>query len=102
MEDFKRVGRELNNFVILERREGDVATIFKVNPDSVEYFKRVAVNTTNDQFRAAAAIADRNGHAVVRDIPLENRTVAINFDISSHGYGRPAYKITLLNETKNG
>ncbi|MDR0742134.1 MAG: hypothetical protein LBE98_01580 [Puniceicoccales bacterium] len=102
MEDFKRIGRERNNFVILERSGGVAPVIFKVHPDREEDFRKIAVHTTNDQFRTAARAADRDGHAVIKDIRLEDRMVAISFDISSHGYKRPAYKITFLNETKNG
>ncbi|MDR1173788.1 MAG: hypothetical protein LBK24_03275 [Puniceicoccales bacterium] len=102
MEDFKRVGRERNNFVILERSENGAPTIFKVPTDREEEFKKIAVHTTNNQFRLAANSADRDGHAVVKDVPLEDRKVAISFDVSLHGYKRqPAYKITFLNETKH-
>ncbi|MDR2628385.1 MAG: hypothetical protein LBC30_00035 [Puniceicoccales bacterium] len=99
MEKFKRIGHERDSFVIFERSEvGNAPVIFKVPTNRVEDFKKIAVHTTNNQFRLAAGAADRDGHAVVRDIPLENRMVAISFDVSPRGYKRqPAYKITFLN-----
>jgi hypothetical protein len=98
---FVRVGREQSNFEILRRDEGGVSTIFKVNPNHVEVFKKIVAHVTNTQFNLAAGTADRDGHAVVKDIQLADRTVAINFDVNLRGYRQqPAYKVTLINETE--
>jgi hypothetical protein len=93
---FEKVGQEQRHFVILERRENGVPIIFKVPLDQRKDFERIAVNTTNNQFSEAANHADRDGHAVIRDIPLGARVATLGFTKSSHGYGVPAYKITFL------
>ncbi|MDR2776859.1 MAG: hypothetical protein LBB17_02340 [Puniceicoccales bacterium] len=102
MENFKRVGRERGNFVIFERSENGIPTIFKIHPGHEEEFKKIAVHTTNAEFGLAAGTADCDGHAVLKNIPLGDRTAAISFDVSPRGYKRrPAYKVTFINETKN-
>ncbi|MDR0693429.1 MAG: hypothetical protein LBF49_02565 [Puniceicoccales bacterium] len=96
--NFKEVGHEQKRFVILERVENGVSTIFKVSPDKRKDFERIGAHTINDQFHLAANYADRDGNAVIKGILLGARVATVGFAYSSYGYKRPAYKITFLNE----
>ncbi|MDR0742250.1 MAG: hypothetical protein LBE98_02185 [Puniceicoccales bacterium] len=96
MRAFHQVGCEQNRFVILKRIEDGMPTIFKVRPDQVKGFKKIAVHVTNDQFDSAARFAGADGYASLTGIPLGNRVAAIGFNRSSYRYNQSAYKITLL------
>ncbi|MDR1173176.1 MAG: hypothetical protein LBK24_00050 [Puniceicoccales bacterium] len=101
MEYLKKIGNEQSNFESLRRKEGGIVIVFKVLPKLSEAFKEAASHVTNEQFRLAAETAGSNRHAFVSNVPLGDRMVTIDFDVSTRGVKRLNYKITFLGEGKN-